>query len=144
MKKVLLNPLWEANLRESKLSSWLGIVILLVIPVCIWWWLRPKEGEHIPIPRELDLERGTEPPSPKPDDLKRIAGIGAKVEKLLVSVDITSFANLAAQKPEQLRQILKEADLYMINPDSWPEQAKLASRGKWEALDTLQTELRGA
>lgn len=143
MKKAVINPLGKAKVRESKLSSWLWIIILLAIPVCIWWLLRPKEGEHIPVPRELDLERGAKPPTTKPDDLQRIAGIGPKVKDLLVSEEITSFAKLAALQPEQLRQILGKAGLYMVNPDSWPEQAKLASLGEWQALDALKSELRG-
>lgn len=144
MNKVLQNHLWEAKEGKSSLSSWLGIMILLAIPVCIWWWLRPREGEQIPISREPDLQRSAKPLPPKPDDLKQIAGIGPKVKELLLSADITSFAELAALQPEQLRQILREAGLYMVNPDSWPEQAKLASRGEWRALEALQSEIRGA
>jgi hypothetical protein len=31
----------------------------------------------------------------------------------------------------------------MINADTWPEQAKLAASGEWEALEKLQDELKG-
>lgn len=144
MNRVWFNRLWYANEKKSSLLYWLGVLILLAVPAFIWWWLRPREGVSISVTREPVLEKKPKPKSSKPDDLKRITGIGPKVKELLISANITSFTDLAALKPEGLRQILEEAGLYMINPDSWPEQAKLASRGEWKALETLQGKIRGA
>jgi len=79
---------------------------------------------------------------PEPDDLKRIEGIGPKVAELLQAAGITTFGQLAEQDEEQLREILREAGLAMINPATWPEQAKLAAAGDWDAFQALRAELK--
>jgi len=80
-----------------------------------------------------------------PNDLKIIEGIGPKIEQLLKDAGIESWAALAQTKVEVLRNILEEAGsrYKMHNPASWPEQAKLAHQGKWEALMQLQDRLMG-
>jgi len=79
------------------------------------------------------------------DDLKRIEGIGPKIEAMLKEEGITTFQELAKTEPKQLKEILdKGGDRYRIhNPGTWPEQAALAVAGKWEELDRLQEELIG-
>jgi hypothetical protein len=46
---------------------------------------------------------------------------------------------------DRLRKILSSAgEHYCIHdPKSWPDQAKLASEGRWEELDELQEVLLG-
>lgn len=77
------------------------------------------------------------------DDLTRIEGIGGKVASTLNTAGIYTYARLAETDVARLKEILKAAGLPMINPETWPEQARLAARGDWIALDALQVELLG-
>jgi len=80
----------------------------------------------------------------EPDDLTPIEGIGPKIENILRIAGIYTYAQLAATDVERLRQILTEADLIALaDPTTWPEQAKLAADGAWEALEALKEELKG-
>ena len=80
----------------------------------------------------------------KPDNLRRIEGIGPKISSVFQAVGITTFAQLAATDVSRLRQILTEAGLAALaDPSTWPEQAGLAAAGKWDALEVLQDELKG-
>jgi predicted flap endonuclease-1-like 5' DNA nuclease len=78
---------------------------------------------------------------PKPDNLTRIEGIGPKISSVLQEAGITTFAQLADTTPDQIEQILEEADprlQRLAKPETWPEQAALAASGEWEALEALQ------
>jgi len=80
------------------------------------------------------------------DDLKLIEGIGPKISSVLREAGIRTFAALAATDAQRLRDILQEADprlLRLADPATWPEQARLAAAGEWEALTELQGKLRG-
>ncbi len=81
----------------------------------------------------------------KLDDLKVIEGIGPKIEGLLKDGGIKTWADLAAAPVSRLQEILTAAgDRYrMHKPDTWPQQAGLAAKGDWDALDKLQDELNG-
>lgn len=79
-----------------------------------------------------------------PDDLRRIEGIGPKMNSILNQAGITTFSQLAAAEVPFLRQILADAGMTAVNdPATWPEQAALAARGEWEALEELQEDLKG-
>jgi len=81
---------------------------------------------------------------PKPDDLKRIEGIGPKISSLLQAAGIMTFAQLAATDVSRLKEIIAEAGLSALaDPTTWPEQARLAAAGKWDELEALQDELKG-
>ncbi len=88
-----------------------------------------------------------EPAAPaKPDDLKRIEGIGPKIANVLQAGGILTYVQLADSDPAQLRQILEESDprlLRIAHPDTWPEQASLAASGDWDGLQALQGRLKG-
>jgi len=79
------------------------------------------------------------------DDLKRIEGIGPKIEKMLNDDLIFTWAELAAAPVDRLKGILRKGgDRYkMHDPKSWPDQAKLAAEGRWEELEELQDILDG-
>ena len=77
------------------------------------------------------------------DDLTRIEGIGPKIAVLLGEQGINTFKELANAEVESLDRLLDEARLSFVDPGSWPEQARLADLGEWEALDELQSELKG-
>lgn len=88
-----------------------------------------------------------EPAAPaRPDDLKRIEGIGPKIASVLQAGGILTYAQLADSDPDQLRQILVESDPRLgriTKPDTWPEQASLAAAGDWDGLEELKSGLKG-
>jgi predicted flap endonuclease-1-like 5' DNA nuclease len=113
----------------------------------LWWWMRSGEEEEeeiAPPTARATVERiPTEEPA---DDLKRIEGIGPKISSVLQAAGMATFAQLADTDVDRLEQILAESDpnlLRLANPSTWPEQAKLAAEGQWEALEKLQDELKG-
>ena len=83
------------------------------------------------------------PRAAKPDNLKRIEGIGPKISSLLQAAGITTFAQLAVIDVRRLEQIVREPGLAMADPRTWPEQASLAADAQWGALEALQDELKG-
>lgn len=83
--------------------------------------------------------------SSKPDQLKKIEGIGPKIAEHLVAGGIVSFADLADASQEKLKQILTDAGprYQMHDPGTWPMQAALARDEKWDELNVLQDKLDG-
>jgi large subunit ribosomal protein L21 len=77
------------------------------------------------------------------DDLTKIEGIGPKVAKVLNAAGISTYEDLANAKVEDLQKDLNNAGLRMMDPTTWPEQAKLAANGDWDTLKTLQDKLSG-
>lgn len=79
------------------------------------------------------------------DNLQIIEGIGPKVAELLASKGINTWADLASATPEEVKAILEEAGsaYKMMDPNSWPQQAKLAAEGQWGALIEYQRFLDG-
>ncbi|MFC0186262.1 hypothetical protein SAMN04515674_118107 [Pseudarcicella hirudinis] len=74
------------------------------------------------------------------DDLKKIEGIGEKIETLLHNSGIRTFADLSMTDPDHILEILKSAGprFQMHNPSTWPKQAELAHTGQWEKLKAWQ------
>ncbi len=83
--------------------------------------------------------------SGKPDDLRKIEGIGPKIAEHLGAAGIISFSDLADASTDKLQEILTNAGprYKMHNPSTWPQQAALARDGKWDELKVLQDELDG-
>lgn len=82
----------------------------------------------------------------KSDNLTKIEGIGPKIAGILNEAGIDSFKKLAETKAEKVSEILVEAGGNAYNrfdTTTWPDQAKLASEGKWDELKTWQDELKG-
>jgi ribosomal protein L13 len=79
------------------------------------------------------------------DDLKKIEGIGPKIEEHLNNAGIVTFADLASSSIETLEKILEEAGpRYSIHkPTTWADQSAMARDGKWDELKTWQDELNG-
>ncbi|MBN1658560.1 MAG: helix-hairpin-helix domain-containing protein, partial [Anaerolineae bacterium] len=77
----------------------------------------------------------------KLDDFQRIEGIGPKAARSLRQAGIINFAQLAEANIDQLKTILKEADLATLNPETWPSQARLAASEKWDELEAMQKNL---
>ena len=97
------------------------------------------------------VKRSATVPSPPPakakvrESLRKIEGIGPKIEALLHNAGILTFNQLARTTVEKLKQILSAAGprYRMHNPGTWPDQSALAAQGRWEELKTLQVELKG-
>ena len=79
------------------------------------------------------------------DDLTKVEGIGPKISEILQEKGIATFAILAETKVEKLTEILSDAGsrYKSHDPQTWPQQAKLAADGNWDELKKLQDELDG-
>lgn len=79
------------------------------------------------------------------DNLQVIEGIGPKVEGVLNDGSIETYRRLGESSTDELRGILDNAGpaFKVINPDSWPEQGRLAEKGQWEELKEYQEYLIG-
>ena len=91
------------------------------------------------------LKGGPQAAAVEPDDLKRVEGIGPKIEGLLNARGITTWKQLAETEVALLQTVLDDAGpRYRIHdPATWPQQADLAARGAWVELDELQDRLKG-
>ncbi|KPL68215.1 hypothetical protein SZ64_08815 [Erythrobacter sp. SG61-1L] len=65
------------------------------------------------------------------DDLKRIKGVGPKLEKLLHSLGVTTYAEIAGWNDADIDRIDAQLGTFAgrIRRDNWPEQAKLLAAG---------------
>lgn len=82
-------------------------------------------------------------PPVRPDDLTRIEGIGPKIQGILSAAGITTFSALAEATPEKIATLLAEAGFKApADPTTWPQQAALAAKGDWAALEELQNTLK--
>lgn len=81
----------------------------------------------------------------KKDDLRKIEGIGPKIEELLNKAGIATFKDLSESSRDAIKELLNEAgpQFRMHEPESWPHQAKLASNGEWQELKEYQEFLSG-
>ncbi len=92
--------------------------------------------------RDAGASGGAAGPRPEGDDLKVIEGIGPRIEEVLKAAGVTNYAALGELRPNRLQTIMREAGKRMAKPDTWPEQARLAADGEWQALKELQDSLK--
>ncbi|CAG5072836.1 hypothetical protein DYBT9623_04377 [Dyadobacter sp. CECT 9623] len=76
-------------------------------------------------------------PDHAPDDLKRIDGIGPKIEELFNKEGIHTYEQLSETSVIRMVGILKKAGprFQIQDPSSWPKQAELAKNQEWEELE---------
>jgi predicted flap endonuclease-1-like 5' DNA nuclease len=127
----------------------IGGLIVGAAAVIVGLYLLLGEGQ----PEAPGAMAGTAPAEPAPieperaaapDDLTRIEGIGPRLQGILYEAGITTFAEMAAQPPEQLTEIVKSAGFAApFDATSWPRQAELAANGEWDVLAALQDDLTG-
>lgn len=81
----------------------------------------------------------------KEDDLKIIEGIGPKTEELLNNTSIHTWRQLGNTSVPQLQNILDRAGdrFQLLNPSTWPKQARMAADGEWVKLREYQNYLVG-
>ncbi|MBS9774036.1 MAG: hypothetical protein KGV59_02605 [Tenacibaculum sp.] len=81
----------------------------------------------------------------KENDLKIVEGIGPKIEELFHNNGIKTWEALSKTSVEECNEILNSGGerFKMHTPSTWPKQAELAFKGKWEELKKWQGELDG-
>lgn len=74
------------------------------------------------------------------DDLRKIEGIGPKIQEVLNNANIYSYKELSKSSKDFIKERLDEAgpQFRMHEPESWPQQAKLAAKGEWKELEEYQ------
>lgn len=76
------------------------------------------------------------------DDLKRIEGIGPKMESALKAAGIRTYRRLAGASEAELQSAIQEAGLRLApGLSTWAQQAALAARGDWAGLEAYQSQL---
>ena len=136
--------------------EWLWIIVALLAGMIIGYWLARRacenEVEQAAATARMETVVATDEPTPQagpvpvePDDLRRIEGIGPKIAELIQDGGILTFAQMADAPVERLQGILDAAgERYRVhNPATWPMQARLAAKGKWDELQKLQDRLDG-
>lgn len=106
---------------------------------------KKKAAPRKAAPKKATAVKATKATTTTKDNLKKIEGIGPKIEKLFNEAGISTFAALAKAKKTTLKNVLDAAGprFKMHDPTTWTEQAKLAAKGDWEKLEILQKELKG-
>lgn len=154
MHTPLLNNLLPiaAQVEPTGTPIWVPAFIIVLMLLLLWWGLTRNaiptgtavHDTHSHDTHEEHAETAVAETVAAPDDLKIIEGIGPKIESILHDAGIRTLAQLAATDVSQLEQIVREdAGIRIAYPDTWPEQAHLAHEGQWDALETLQEELKG-
>jgi hypothetical protein len=124
---------------DATLQSMLIVALLFfLLMVIVGWWVSKNKKPESEIQHEA---YGHD--SHAADDLTRIEGIGPKVAKVLGEAGVKTFEELAHADVAAVRKKLGNAGLQMMNPEGWIDQAKLAAKGDWSALEKLQSELQG-
>ncbi len=74
------------------------------------------------------------------NDLQIIEGIGPKIEGLLKAAGFNTWNDVGNASVDDLSKILEHAgSRYRVhNPKTWPDQARLAANGDWDALTKYQ------
>jgi large subunit ribosomal protein L21 len=91
-------------------------------------------------PKKTVSKKVTKKEPSKGDDLKKIEGIGPKIAEIFNNAGINTFAQLADTSVEKLQEILAAAGSRYASkkPGSWPKQAEMAAKGKWDELKAWQ------
>jgi predicted flap endonuclease-1-like 5' DNA nuclease len=76
------------------------------------------------------------------DDFEPLEGIGPRINEILHEAGISTYEMLAEADIERLRYVLRQANLPLADPESWPQQASLAARGDWQGLEALKRDLK--
>jgi len=77
------------------------------------------------------------------DNLKKIEGIGPKIEEVLNAAGFIRYEDIQNSNRDALKEVLNAAGsrYKMHEPKSWPAQAELAAKGAWDELSKLQNEI---
>lgn len=122
-------------------ANWVALLVLglVLIGVITLWLFRRVNQMQIAALDETSSRRDDR----HEDDLTKIEGIGPNVEEVLKNAGIRNYETLSTANVEHVKSLLYAAGLQMMNPQGWIEQADLAARGDWDALQKLQDDLKG-
>lgn len=104
--------------------AWVPFLTTLLALLLLWRSRRPRRAvvnvhrDSIPIPMEPRMS----------DDLTNVKGIGLKSAGALHAAGIYTYADLSRTPVETLREILRAANLRLVDPATWPEQARALTR----------------
>lgn len=90
----------------------------------------PGKTEAVAVEKPVAEAKAPAAPQVRPDNLKRVNGIGPKIEKLLKDNGITTFAQLAQTEVSRIQALLDEVEYTLADPATWPEQARQLAAGK--------------
>jgi predicted flap endonuclease-1-like 5' DNA nuclease len=131
---------------------WIILLIVLIVIILVFSSRPQKEIEKVagvepvksvaPVEAEETLVTSA-PEMIIPDDLTKIEGIGPKISGILHASGVKTFAQLSETDVKQLQQFLDAAGIRLADPETWPEQARLAAEEKWDELQALQDSLKG-
>ena len=81
----------------------------------------------------------------KKADLTIIEGIGPKLASVLQDAGIPDLITLARTEVNLLKEVIDKAGrrFNLADPTTWPQQAGLAAKEAWDALEALQGKLKG-
>jgi len=128
---------------------------------CLWWlllgvliglllsWLLGKLiGKGPSVPERVDgidhaAARAAGYYIAGPESLEIIEGIGPELARILRDNGVRSLHTLGASSVATLQGILAKGGerLRVVNPQTWPEQARLATSNRWVELRELQNRL---
>ena len=138
------------------MSIWrITLIPAALLAFFLWYLVRQQKtasnqsAPTIKLPPVESIEKekpvAAKPAAPrKGDDLTRIDGVGPKAAAALKAAGINNFSALAEASPEQLKQMLSDAGMRIVNPESWQQQAKFAAAGDWEGLAAFNARRKGA
>lgn len=137
---LALRLLSEGGEGPNKELLWLLYLVIafFLLIVIVGWWVSLRKQDQPEVKQEAVKSKKKDA-----DDLVKIEGIGPKVAKILADAGITTFAELARMKVSDVQKILNEAGMQMMDPEGWVDQAKLAAKGDWDALEKMQEQLKG-
>lgn len=95
-----------------------------------------------PADGQMEWQRAQDASTGERDDLTRIEGIGATLQKILYDAGFTTYTAICNVEPHELTEIVLDAGFTSpFDASTWPEQAKLAAHGKWDELEQLQAKI---
>ena len=99
---------------------------------------RYRERKPVPAPSIPTVQRLFEPPADR-DDLKRIHGIGPRIEDLLNAMGITTFRQIAAFSTDDVARVAAQLPAFpgRIERDDWIGKARelIASASEAAVVD---------
>ncbi|HHC80564.1 MAG TPA: DUF1049 domain-containing protein [Flavobacteriia bacterium] len=132
----------DLNKRRTRISALEGDITVLTnkLKAC-----EEARGEDATGKKEAAMAAAMTGTQPEKDDLKKIEGIGPKIEQLCHGIGIYTFQQLADTSVETLQKMLNDAGprFQIANPGTWPVQAKMAAKGEWDQLKEYQDFLDG-
>ena len=90
---------------------------------------------------EINVTASTRSIPTQIDDLKLIKGVGPKVENMLFDKGLYSYNQVAEQDPAEMNAWLADNRWYVLEADSWPEQARLLAQGIMPEVEVKSAKL---